>query len=113
MVNGMACIITNLTRNSDRHKRVAARYWDDVNCYRLELKELKSKIAGSVAVPQEMMAPVSPSKKRKMSAEESGPCETKEVCISQPEHLPPPRSDERPDIPVLQVQESVTEEDVD
>ncbi|MCL7038183.1 hypothetical protein MKW94_022351 [Papaver nudicaule] len=66
-----------------------------------------------MAVFQEEMAPISPLKRRKLSIEESGPCETKAVCINEPEHLPPLISSDSPAIPVLLVQEFVTEENVD
>ncbi|KAI3992324.1 hypothetical protein MKX01_030045 [Papaver californicum] len=113
MVSGMTCIITTQTSDLDRYQKTAARYLDAMNCYRLELQELKSTIGGDMMVPQEVMASVSPSKKRKMNAEESGPSETEPVCISKPENLPPPISNERPVIPVPLVQESVIEEDMD
>ncbi|MCL7040472.1 hypothetical protein MKW94_024354, partial [Papaver nudicaule] len=38
MVSGMTCIITNQTSELDRYQKNAARYWDDVNRYRLELQ---------------------------------------------------------------------------
>ncbi|RZC82198.1 hypothetical protein C5167_044983 [Papaver somniferum] len=107
MVSGMTCIINSQFLNLDRYQKNTASYWEDiVNRYRLEIQELKS-------APQEAMASVSPSKKRKMSAEESSPCETKTVCITKPEHLPPPISIETPANPVPLVQESVIEEDMD
>ncbi|KAI3844454.1 hypothetical protein MKX03_022586 [Papaver bracteatum] len=114
MVSGRTCIITNQTSELDRYQKNTAHYWEDiVNRYRLEIQELKSTMGGDMTVPQEVMASVSPSKKRKISAEESGPCETTTVCISKPEHLPPPISDESPAIPVPLVQESVIEQDMD
>ncbi|MCL7052331.1 hypothetical protein MKW94_001165, partial [Papaver nudicaule] len=91
MVNGMTYIISNLTRKLDRQQQDAARYLDDANRYRLELQELKCKIDSGMEVSQEVMASMSSSKKRKLSTEESGPCEATSVCISEPEHLPSTR----------------------
>ncbi|KAI3878261.1 hypothetical protein MKX03_005090 [Papaver bracteatum] len=110
MVNGMTSIITNLTLKLERQQKVAARHLDKMNRYRLELEELQGTVDGGMAVLQ---APVSPSKKRKLSTEESEPCDTQAVCIEKPEHLPPPTSNDRPAVPVLLVQESVIEEDMD
>ncbi|KAI3992327.1 hypothetical protein MKX01_030048 [Papaver californicum] len=110
MVNGMTSIITNLTLKLERREKVAAWYMEIINRYRLELEELKCTVGGGMAVPQVVMVPVSLSKKRKLSIEESGPCDTQAVCIEKPEHLPPPTSNDRPAFPVLLVQESVIEE---
>ncbi|KAI3878262.1 hypothetical protein MKX03_005091 [Papaver bracteatum] len=73
-----------------------------------ELEELKSRMGGNMVDSQDLMAPVSPSKKRKLSTEESGLSETQAVCIEKSEHLPPPVSN-----PCLLVQESVIEENMD
>ncbi|KAI3923109.1 hypothetical protein MKX01_014492 [Papaver californicum] len=100
MVSGMTCIITNQTSELDRYQKTAARYWDAMNCYRLELQELKSTIGGDMTVPQEVMRNLAHLKKEP-------------VCISKLENLPPPISNERPAIPVPLVQESVIEEDMD
>ncbi|KAI3924801.1 hypothetical protein MKW98_031052 [Papaver atlanticum] len=113
MVNGMTSIITNLTLKLERQQKVAARHLDKMNRYRLELEELQRTVDGGMAVLQVVMAPVSPSKKRKLSTEESEPCDTQAVCIEKPEHLPPPTSNDRPVIRVLLVQESVIEENMD
>ncbi|KAI3834085.1 hypothetical protein MKW92_052180 [Papaver armeniacum] len=115
MVSGMTCIITNQFSDLDRYQKNTASYWEDiVNRYRLEIQELKSTMGGDMTVPQEAMASVFPSKKRKMSAEESVPCETKTACIEKPEQLPPPIYNEKPATPVPLVQESVIgEEDMD
>ncbi|RZC76282.1 hypothetical protein C5167_000356 [Papaver somniferum] len=114
MVSGMTCIITNQFSDLDRYQKNTASYWEDiVNRYRLEIQELKSTMGGDMTVPQEVMASVSPSKKRKISAEESVPCETKTACIEKPEHLPPPICNEKPVTPVPLVQESVIGEDMD
>ncbi|KAI3974998.1 hypothetical protein MKX01_005109 [Papaver californicum] len=113
MVNGMTSIITNLTLKLERQEKVAACYFENMNRYRLELEELKCTVGAGMAVPQVVMAPVSPSKKRKLSTEESGPCDTQEVCIEKLDHLPPPTSNDRPAYPVLLVQESVIEENMD
>ncbi|KAI3965485.1 hypothetical protein MKW92_032613 [Papaver armeniacum] len=110
MVNGMTSIITNLTLKLERQQKVAARHLDKMNRYRLELEELQRTVDGGMAVLQ---APVSPSKKRKLGTDESGPCDTHAVCIEKPEHLPLPTPSDRPDVPVLLVQESVLEEDMD
>ncbi|KAI3965484.1 hypothetical protein MKW92_032612 [Papaver armeniacum] len=58
-------------------------------------------------------APVSPSKKRKLCTEDSGPCDTQAVCFEKAENLPPPTSNDKPAIPALLVQESVIEEEID
>ncbi|KAI3888209.1 hypothetical protein MKW92_044581 [Papaver armeniacum] len=113
MVNGMTSIITNLTLKLERQQKVAARHLDKMNRYRLELEELQRTVDGGMAVLQVVMAPVSPSKKRKLGTDESGPCDTHAVCIEKPEHLPLPTPSDRPDVPVLLVQESVLEEDMD
>ncbi|XP_026418921.1 uncharacterized protein LOC113314339 isoform X2 [Papaver somniferum] len=110
MVNGMTSIITDLTLKLDRQQKVAARHLDKMSRYRVELEGWKRTVGHGMAVLQ---APVSPSKKRKLSTEESGPCDTQEVCIEKPEHLPPPTSSDKPAIPALLVQESVIEEDMD
>ncbi|MCL7042339.1 hypothetical protein MKW94_001414, partial [Papaver nudicaule] len=112
MVNGMTYIISNLTRKLDRQQQDAARYLEDANRYRLELQEVKCKIGSGMAVLQEVMTSISPSKKRKLRKEEYVPCETTTVSISEPEHLPSTRSSDTPAIPVLLVQESATEDNM-
>ncbi|MCL7044901.1 hypothetical protein MKW94_023723, partial [Papaver nudicaule] len=112
MVNGMTYIISNLTRKLDRQQKDASRNLDDANRYRRELQEMKCKIDAGMTVSQEVMASMSSSKKRRLSTEESGPCEATSVRISEPEHLPSTRSSDTPAIPVLLVQEFATEDNV-
>ncbi|XP_026428063.1 uncharacterized protein LOC113323932 [Papaver somniferum] len=76
MVNGMTSMITNLTLKLERQQKVAARHLEKMSRYRLELEEWKRTVGHGMAVLQD---PVSPSKKRKLSTEESGPCDTHEV----------------------------------
>ncbi|XP_026419029.1 uncharacterized protein LOC113314457 [Papaver somniferum] len=110
MVNGMTSVITSLTLKLERQEKVAARYLENVNRYRLELEELKRTLDGGQEVPQ---TPASPSKKRKLSTVESGPCDTQAVFIEKPEHLPPPKPNYWPATAVLLVQESVIEENME
>ncbi|RZC61956.1 hypothetical protein C5167_023701 [Papaver somniferum] len=108
MVNGMTSIISNPTLKLEQQQKVAACHLDNLNRFRFE--ELTCTVGAGMAVPQ---APVSPSKKRKLSTEVSGPCDTQEVCLEKPEHLPPPTSNDKPTIPALLVQESMIEENID
>ncbi|KAI3878245.1 hypothetical protein MKX03_005074 [Papaver bracteatum] len=69
-----------------------ARYQRDAYRYYCELEELKFRMGGNVRVSQDLMAAVSPVKKRKMIPGESAPWEAKAVQIHQiyiPEPLPP------------------------
>ncbi|KAI3965483.1 hypothetical protein MKW92_032611 [Papaver armeniacum] len=127
MVQGMRDVITHLVRDlarcqqdaacfwhdAARSRQDAARFWQDANRFYCELEELKSTMGDNVVVSQDLMAPVSPSKKRKLNTEESGLSETQVVIIEKPEHLPPTKSNDRPSIPCLLVQESVIEENMD
>ncbi|RZC53888.1 hypothetical protein C5167_012743 [Papaver somniferum] len=82
MVNGMTSIITDLTLKLEQQQKVAACRLDNLNRFRLELEELTCTVGGGMAVPR---APVSPSKKRKLSTEISGPCDTQAVCLEKPD----------------------------
>ncbi|KAI3888588.1 hypothetical protein MKX03_031357 [Papaver bracteatum] len=119
MVNGMTSIITNLTLKLEQQQKVAACQLDNLDRFHLELlEELTCTVGGGMAVSQAQPSSCTFYRllflhpKRKLSTEESGPCDTQAVCIEKLEHLPPPTSNDRPVIPVLLVQQSVIEEDM-
>ncbi|KAI3924808.1 hypothetical protein MKW98_031059 [Papaver atlanticum] len=89
MVQGMKDVITDIVGELARCQQDAARFWKDAYRYYCELEELKFRMGGNVAVSQDLMAPVSPVKKRKMIPGESVPWDTKAVQIYIPEPLPP------------------------
>ncbi|KAI3834084.1 hypothetical protein MKW92_052179 [Papaver armeniacum] len=131
MVQGMRDLITGIVRDlaqcqldAARFRQDAARFCKDANHYYYELEELKLTMGGNMGVSQVLMPPVSspkkrklrkvsPSRKRKLGTEESGLSETQAVCIKKPEHLRPPKSNDRPSTPGLLVQESVIEDNMD
>ncbi|KAI3965482.1 hypothetical protein MKW92_032610 [Papaver armeniacum] len=131
MVQGMRDLITGIVRDlarcqldAARFRQDAARFCKDANHYYYELEELKLTMGGNMGVSQVLMPPVSSpkkrklrkvssSRKRKLGTEESGLSETQAVCIKKPEHLRPPKSNDRPSTPGLLVQESVIEDNMD
>ncbi|KAI3924800.1 hypothetical protein MKW98_031051 [Papaver atlanticum] len=117
MVQGMRDLITGIVRDLAQCQQDAARFCQSANHYYYELEELKLRMGGNVAPvsssTKRKLHKVSSSRKRKLGTEKSGLSETQAVCIEKPEHLPPPKSNDRPSIPGLLVQESVIEENMD
>ncbi|KAI3878246.1 hypothetical protein MKX03_005075 [Papaver bracteatum] len=111
MVQGMRDVITDIVRDFALCQQDAARFWQDANRYYCELEELKFRMGGNMVVSPDLMAPGCPTRKRKMTPEESDPCKVKVAQIHQPEYLPLSiRSSAMPASTIFPVQASVTKD---